>query len=116
VETDERELGLLGEDGLQERLFVLCGNALVLGDEDMLQGIVDNGGGLEEAEADLRVCPLVCGKGVEVGCDRLNADHNELCRRGIKCEVLKDGIEALLDLVDCIDNSFNITKKATNNK
>ena len=50
METDERELGLLGEDGLQERLFVLCRYALVLGDEDMLQGIVDNGGCLEEPD------------------------------------------------------------------
>ena len=104
MEADERELRLLCVHALEEIRHLRGRNLLVGRDENVLHRIRDDSGGLEEAEADLRVCPLVCGKGVEVGCDRLNADHNELCRRGIKREVLKDGIEALLDLVDCIDN------------
>ena len=110
METDERELGLLGEDGLQERLFVLCGNALVLGYKNMLQGIVDNGGSLEEPDFRLVYGVREEGHGMEIGADGLHGDNDDLGGVGVKGallgadDLLGEGIELLLDFADGVDH------------
>ena len=110
MKANEGELGLLGEEGLQERLFILCWHALVLGHENVLEGIIDNSGCLEEP--DFRLVDIVGekGHGVEIGANRLHRDNNNLGRFGVKGALLgaddleREGIQLLLDFADCVDH------------
>ena len=110
METDERELGLLGEQGFQERLFILCWHALVLGNENVLEGIIDNSGCLEEPDLCLMDVMREKGHGMEVVADGLHRDNNNLGRFGVKGallgadDLLGEGIQLLLDFAYRVDH------------